>query len=378
MRLRLASSLFALALVACTSDENTPPAGSDDGGPDGTVQPNPTPDASTDDAADAGPPGDDTGTPDAGGDDDASVEDATIADANELDSTPPVDAADASDAIADAADAAPYAWPDAGVDCNPPTSGGGLSAAAAGIPSSGLVLWVRGDTGVYTPTTDAGDASAPTVCAWEDQSGHGWMLRPTAAPPPTSVAAGVGGKGALSFGAGAVLAVSGVLGIGPTSPRTIVAVQSISVANGRFHAFYQGQSGTGGTYLGLDDNTWQTAGSLEGVYFSNTSFDVGTATSTSARVHVLTFTNMTLNASASAAIDYRINGVAQTLSYRTGGNTILDFSSMDFSAIYSDTTNSTGVAGVALVAEVLVYDHALTLTDKQTIESALETRYGIP
>ena len=154
------------------------------------------------------------------------------------------------------------------------------------------------------------------------------MLTPTTGSPPTSVTAGVGGKAALSFGAGALLAVSGVLGIGATSPRTMVAVQSITVANGRFHAFYQGQSGTAGTYLGLDTNTWQTAGSLEGVYFSNTSFDVGTATSTSARVHVLTFSDMTLNDTAASAIDYRINGVTQTLSYRTGGNTILDFSGM--------------------------------------------------
>jgi hypothetical protein len=159
---------------------------------------------------------------------------------------------------------------------------------------------------------------------------------------------------------------------------TIVAVQSVTVANGRFHAFYQGQGGTPGTYLGLDTNTWQTAGSLEGVYFSNTSFDVGTATSTNARVHVLTFSDMTLNDTALAAIDYRINGVTQTLSYRTGGNTIVDFSGMNFSGISSDTTNTGGVAGVALVAEVLVYDHALSLTDKQAIESVLETRYGIP
>lgn len=363
-KLCLASPAFALALIACVSDDSSGPF--DAGDLDVSVPSTPGYDGSTGvhDGSFA-----DTGTQDAGAND-ASLPDGTSPDADRLDATLPLDAADA-------ADAAPYPWPDAGTDCTPPAGGGGLSPTTEGLPSSGLALWLRGDTGVYTSAADV-DAAAPRVCAWEDQSGNGWMLTPTTSAPPTASAAGLAGKGALSFGSGAVLAVSGVLGIGATSPRTMVAVQSISVANGRFHAFYQGQSGTGGTFLGLDTNTWQTAGSLEGVYFSNTSFDVGMSTSTSARVHVLTFTDMTLNASASAAIDYRINGVAQTLSYRTGGNQILDFSGMNFSAIYSDTTNTTGVAGVALVAEVLVYDRALSLTEKQAVESALMTRYAIP
>jgi hypothetical protein len=373
---------LALALVACTSDDAAaPPGASSDGGRDVTTIPLPTRDGGAADvsARDGAIPdatARETGVDDASVND-ASVNDASVNDANVLDSTAPTDAG-ARDAFAEAEAAAPIVWPDAGSGCNPPTSGGGLSPTAAGLPASGLVLWLRGDTGVYTTAAaDAGDASASTVCAWEDQSGKGWLFTPTTTTI-TTASAGIGGKAAVSFPASSAVVVSGVLGIGATSARTIIAVASLSTPTGRFHPFYQGQSGTPGTYLGLDSNTWQTAGSLEGVYLTNNSYDANTATTAAARLHVLTISDMTVGATASTAFDYRINGATQTMTLLAGNNQLQDFSGANFTAISSDPTSSTGVPGVGMVAELIAYDRALSLTEKQAVETALKARYAIP
>src|SRR5260221_5694284 len=55
-------------------------------------------------------------------------------------------------------DASPL-LPDAGAGCLPSGDQSMLSAAAEGLPSSGLVLWLRADRGIYILQTDAGSTS---------------------------------------------------------------------------------------------------------------------------------------------------------------------------------------------------------------------------
>jgi hypothetical protein len=255
---------------------------------------------------------------------------------------------------------------DGGADCVAPVGEAALDATTAGFPASGLVLWLRGDHGIYTT---AGNA----VCGWEDQSGHGTIFTPYGARPSWSATAIAGLPAIHSTPAGEGLSVGGLLGIAPTSARTIVAVTQLVSATNRFQSVYQGQSGSAGTYLGVDTNTFDTAGSREGVYMMNNAYDTTTATTTTApRIHVYTISTMTVGTPVLSGIDYRVDGVTQTLTRTPGGlgnGNFEDFSSANYTSV---CTNSEG-----LVAEVLIYNRALTVAERGTVEAALKTRYGV-
>ena len=103
---------------------------------------------------------------------------------------------------------------------------------------------------------------------------------------------------------------------------TFIAVAQLMTATGRFDPIIQGQGSTPGTYLMIDANTWQTAGSREGAYVTNSSFDTGLATSTAPRLHVLTVSTMVPGTALSSALAYRVNGAAQVLTLKSGNGSI--------------------------------------------------------
>ncbi len=284
---------------------------------------------------------------------------------------------DAATGKLDASDAALLFTIDAGPDCHPVVNDETLSAEAVGLPSSGLALWLRADHGIYGATTGGGN---PAVCAWQDLSGGTTVL--AGASRPSLIANGIGTQAAVQFSAAEqVLTTGGVLGIASTSPRTMIAVERLTSANGRFNPVMQGQGASLGAYVAIDANTWQTQGNLEGVYITNNSYDTGTATTTAgARIHVLTVeSTMTVGTALPGTIDYRINGAAQTLSLRQGSGNFEDFSGANFTAVgLFGTASMGGTTTGALVSEVLVYGRALTLVEKQMVEAVLKARYAIP
>jgi hypothetical protein len=290
--------------------------------------------------------GDDGDAPDAGADTSAS------------------DASDAADAVIDA----PPRF-DVGIGCDPPPlTEAPLVPATEGVPAAGLVLWLRGDRGIYMTPGDA------AVCAWADQSAQHGLLSASGGRPlwmPLSV----GSKAAVHFTrTAAALTVGGVLGIAPKSGRTFVAVQQLVAPAVRFSPLMQGQADTPGTYLHIDTNTFQTAGSREGVYATNNGYDSALPTSSLPRVHLYTLSTMMPGTPVLTALDYRVNGAAQTLTRTAGGlgnGNLEDFSGANFTAVGAE-------GGDALVAEVLVYDHALSADEKTALEAALKARYGIP
>jgi hypothetical protein len=260
---------------------------------------------------------------------------------------------------------------DAGIGCNAPSVESTISPASAGLPSSGLRLWLRGDHGVYKTDDDR-------VCAWADQSGNDYVFSASAdTARPLWDATGVGGMPAVHFDAsGRFLSIGGVLGLGNASARTLVAVVQLVSTSGRFAAIQQGQDGTPGTYLAIDTNTFDTAGNREGVYLMNNSFDSALATATTPRVHVYTIGTMTPGTPILDAISYRVNGAVQTLTRNSGGlgnGNFEDFSGANFSLVGNVETGSDD----ALIAEALVYDRALSSTESASVEQALEGRYGI-
>jgi hypothetical protein len=273
---------------------------------------------------------------------------------------------------------------DAGPSCQMQTAPDPLSPALEGIPADGLVLWLRADRGVFVTSMDAGapgDGGLPGVCAWADVSGNGWVLENGSTTLPSLRPTGVGGQPGLEFASTtSALQTSGVLGIDPTSPRTLVAVDALVNAGGRFDPIAQGETGSAGTYLTIDTNPYETTGNLEGVYMTSNAFDTGTATMAAvARVHVYTVSAMTIGTPITDSVDYRVNGITQTLTLLPGGSdgTFQDFSAANFTSVGSSFTSSTGLGPDAIVAEVLVYDRALTLAESEAIEAAMNSRYGI-
>lgn len=256
--------------------------------------------------------------------------------------------------------------PDVGVGCIAPPSQAPLSPSAAGLSASGLQLWLRADRGVYA-------TEAQRVCAWADQSGNGHLLLSNGETRPLFASTGLGGQAAIDFDvANARLAVPNVLGIPATSARTMAAVVRMVDLDARFAAITQGQPGTPGTYLGLDTNTFQTAGKKEGVYVHNNSYDASLATTTDARVYVFTVNTMTIGTPVLPNIAYYINGGAQTLTRRPGGLGNGNFESFA-GANWTYVGNNAG----AVVAELILYDRVLTSQERIALEVALEARYAI-
>jgi hypothetical protein len=283
-------------------------------------------------------------------------------------------------------DSGPAVAFDGGPGCLPLTAQGGLSPSAEGLPADGLVLWLRSDQGVYAAPSDGGPASTDAgtiaaVCAWADVSGNGWVLQNQTGMLPTWQPAGVGGdRPSIEFASTMeALQTSGVLGISPTSPRTLIAVDSLINTDGRFEPIAQGQTGSPGTYLMIDENPYETTGNLEGVYMTSNAFDTALATvAFGTNVHIYTISAMTIGTPIVDSVEYRVNGAPQTLTLLPGGSdgTFQDFSAANFTAVGASFTSSTGAGPDARVAEVLVYDRALSVAERASVQSTLAGRYA--
>jgi len=273
-----------------------------------------------------------------------------------------------SDAAQDAgeSDAGADADVDAGLGCLAPADDVPLTPAAAGVPTTGLLLWLRADHGVYK-------TASADVCGWVNAAGAGELFQGSATARPTWDPTALSEQPAIRFRAGQVLTIASLMGLAPQAARTFVAVQKLSNTTARFFALSQGQGGSPGTYVGLDTNTFNTAGSREGVYITNNSFDSALATSTAARVHVLAIDAMTIGTPVLPAFQYRVNGAAMTMRLNRGGTGNFEsFATANFTAVGS----ALGASDVWL-SELLAYDHALTAPELSALEDALFNRYAI-
>ncbi|MES1173185.1 MAG: hypothetical protein ABUL62_02560 [Myxococcales bacterium] len=255
---------------------------------------------------------------------------------------------------------------DVGEGCIAPPSAPALSTATAGLPAAGLALWLRGDRGIYA-------TEQQRVCAWADQSGNKLVLRATGAARPLWQTAGLGAQAAVDFDtASSYVAIGGTLGIAATSGRTFIAVVQSVDTSGRAYPVQQGLSNSPGTYVSIDTNTFQTAGNRQGVYVTNNSYDTALATSTAPRVLLFTIQTLVPGTPVLSAVEFRVNGAVQTLTRNDGGlgnGNIEDFSVADYTAV--------GSGAHSLIAEVLVYNRALSTEERVSVDAALRSRYGI-
>jgi hypothetical protein len=246
-----------------------------------------------------------------------------------------------------------------------------LDAADAGLPTQGLRLWLRADLGVATL-----GAAGVSVCRWEDLSGNARHFTPAfAATPPTLAAAGLRGRPSVTFPTDSQALVRyDLLGIAPTAGRTVALIGINRDLTRRYQAFLQGQPNTPGTYLGLDTNTFQTAGAREGAYVTNNGYDVDLATSTSARTHLFSVSTMVPGTALPGALTYTVDGVERTLTRTPGGlgnGLIEDFSGATYTALGAGAAGFLG----AELGDVLVWDRALTASERAQVEAYFSARY---
>ncbi len=354
---KLGLTLVAFSAVvygACVDDSTN------NGGPDASAPLDASVDVTT---------GGDTGTTsdaaDAAGDVAADVATADAGDGGAGNDA--ADAADATDAATDAKDAADTGpgFDDAG--CPLPT-GVVVDPADAGLPATGLALWLRADMGLAT--LDGG-----AVCRWDDISGKTHPFAPGSATPPALDPTGIKGKPGVSFiGPNHHLYRPDVIGLAATSGRTIAAFGRTVDTTRRFQYFVQGTTGSAGTYFGLDANTFSTAGSREGVYVTNNAYDSNVATSANPRSHVFSISSFTPGGALPGVLAYAVDGVDTTLTRNAGGlgnGTVEDFSTANVTAIGAGVAGFTG----AELGELLVYDHALTLAERLAVSQYFAARY---
>lgn len=248
--------------------------------------------------------------------------------------------------------------------CLPPAPYTQLSASSAGIPSEGQVLWLRADVGVGTEADQK-------VCVWEDQSGNTHHLeQPTSASRPVADAT-LGAQDAIDFGTALSLFRDDVLGIESTSGRTFIVVAQAESLTERAHFVSQGRPGDVGLFMGIDINSFNTSGQKFGAYLTNNSYDADLATDLAPHVHEVVADSLTVGASVLDNFHYFVDGQAVPLTRNPGGlgnTTIEDFT----------RANQTFVGkGDVQVAELIIYDHALTAQERASIVSYLSTRYGL-
>ena len=252
-------------------------------------------------------------------------------------------------------------------DAGCPLSTGPLSSLAdAGFPTTGLTLWLRADRGLAT-------ADAGAVCRWDDQSGNGYTFRPTLTPP-SLVAAGIEGHPAISFVGNEELSRGDVLGLGATSARTIAVYGKATDLTNRFHYFIQGEVGSPGVYVSLDQNTFQTAGSLEGVYVGNNAFDSNVPTASAPRSQIFSMSSLVTGTSLPGALVYEVDGTVVPLNRTAGSGAVESLATMNFTSI-----GALGVGGEAwggaLLGEVIVWNRALTDAARADVETHFQAHF---
>jgi hypothetical protein len=328
-------SMVTLMALACSS-------GSDETATDGSVDSGAAADTgSSEDSAsgqDTGSGPDSGGSSDTGGGEDTGTEPELV--------TPSTD-------------------PDA--SCIAPDPYPALDTAALGVASTGLVGWFRGDV---VHQLESGE-----VCRWEDLSGSEQHLDDTAGRRPTLGT--LGGEPAVSFEGGGYsggdqLSRSDAFGIPGDSARTFVVVtaHSASDLSRRTQPFAMiGSSSLGSDWIMIESNTWQTRGRF-GVYMTNNAYDGEVAMDANPHILAMRLADGTVGADIVAETTFRVDGVVQTLT-ETGssaGNGLVE--SME-------TIQRSLVAPLGTLAEVLVYDRALTDQELTDLESYLDGRYGI-
>lgn len=250
------------------------------------------------------------------------------------------------------------------------------TGSPSSLPSdiSGLSLWLKADAGVNTiqKSTLDGTATTSSVTSWEDQSGSVKNALPESYNPsinagdsnPTFVSSVVNNKPALYFDATQYLKTANIFN--GTTPRTMFAVynvndiRSVNAICGIANEFDNVEGTNFALYARSDLNS--------NPYFSSNTYD-------------LTGPAFQLDIWKLASVDY--NGTTTNLysngSLANSGDLSIDTSNSSFfigADYYTEDPEQRTYYG-GYICEILVYNKALSKTERQQVEGYLNAKYAI-
>lgn len=243
------------------------------------------------------------------------------------------------------------------------------------FPQNGLRLWLNADEGIAE--------SEGAVATWQDQSGNNYDFTTSdATERPTLVSNAVNGHAALRFdGDGDRLQNESTLGIPNDSGRTFFVVckfdQAVIDTTKRSPVLMQGQSGSDRNHYGFEGNSYLQTDNKPYVYLVGSTYRTTAVLDTAFSVHTLRTETFPAWTDIVNTTTYYVNGVNK------GPLTEIAFNHVNFNG---DTTTLGSFAHRADsgysshdgdIAEVLIYEGALSDSDREEVEGYLARKYGI-
>jgi hypothetical protein len=175
------------------------------------------------------------------------------------------------------------------------------------------------------------------------------------------------------------LARGDVLGLAPEQARSFVVVARLRDTVERSQLFSQGEPGGLQRHVGLEANTWQTAGGRFGVYVVGNSFDAPLATHRELALHLLAVDSLAPGRRLAdpPGLRYRVDGAAQPLALRSGPGEIAAHFARAVRTTLGDFAGPSGFGYRGDVFELMVYDRVLDAREQRALEAELAARYGI-
>ncbi len=236
----------------------------------------------------------------------------------------------------------------------------GLSPWPAAVVASGLQAWYRADLGVSADTSN-------NVSQWTDLSGNGYHVAQTVNPAkePLLVAGAMNGQPAVQFTPQQVLNTTSVANIeGSGSDVTVIAVVAPAASQGYGSTIYSWGT-DGNVAFGLSSNANNSYLLYWGTGTGNT-VNTPTAVATAGQVQVLSEVK---NGSVASAY---LNGSM------TGTSTVPSTMATTPATLAMGNAAYPYYGFTGQVAEVLVYNRALSDAERQSVEAALTAKYVNP
>jgi hypothetical protein len=215
------------------------------------------------------------------------------------------------------------------------------------------------------------------ISAWADQSGNGYNLGTVSGAQAIYKTADLNGLGGVQLdGVTSQLRIASMLGLTNGQGRTVAIVYKVPSASNSSTAFVQGVSGSTTNNWSLDANTQSTAGTKFGFRDQPSTFDLTAACDTSYHLHYVAMSTMAVNVGISTTTAYRIDQAAQTLTLLGGTGVYVTKASANFTG-FGFFPAATDTQRASTVVEAVVYDHALSTTDRDSLETYLKGKTGL-
>jgi hypothetical protein len=225
-----------------------------------------------------------------------------------------------------------------------------MPTAAPDFPATGLRLWLRADAGIAADVTG-------NLAAWSDQSKNGYLLSPTGGGSlPQLMTSVLNGRPVVHFGGNGVGLPLPDFMAGAGAGEVFVVLRSTAATPGATNGFWQLGGSGGAAYPDSNGNVPDDFGSTQ-------IYQTGTPT-----VPVSSFQIYNVSAQPGSWIN-RYNGVIQ---YASASNTV----GFTNTAVLGRDGNGNWFNGD--IAEMMVYDHVVSSSEREAVETYLATKYMLP